>query len=84
MQQARNPVWKLQNGELPVKFLPRAPQLLSATERCVGQLAARGMTNREVAAALFISPKTVEANLARAYDSSGSNRELSSERVSKE
>jgi DNA-binding NarL/FixJ family response regulator len=25
------------------------------------------MTNRDVAAALFISPKTVEANLARAY-----------------
>jgi DNA-binding CsgD family transcriptional regulator len=25
------------------------------------------MTNREVAATLFISPKTVEANLARAY-----------------
>jgi DNA-binding CsgD family transcriptional regulator len=25
------------------------------------------MTNREVAGALFISPKTVEANLARIY-----------------
>jgi DNA-binding CsgD family transcriptional regulator len=25
------------------------------------------MTNREVAAALFLSPKTVEANLARVY-----------------
>ena len=25
------------------------------------------MTNREVAAALFISPKTVEANIARIY-----------------
>lgn len=30
-------------------------------------LAALGMTNREVAMALFISPKTVEANLARVY-----------------
>jgi DNA-binding CsgD family transcriptional regulator len=25
------------------------------------------MTNREIAATMFISPKTVEANLARAY-----------------
>jgi DNA-binding CsgD family transcriptional regulator len=40
---------------------------LTATERRVAELAAAGMTNREVAAALFISPKTVDANLARAY-----------------
>jgi DNA-binding CsgD family transcriptional regulator len=33
----------------------------------VAQLAATGMTNREAAAVLFISPKTVEANLARVY-----------------
>jgi DNA-binding CsgD family transcriptional regulator len=33
----------------------------------VAELAATGMTNREVAGALFISPKTVEANLARVY-----------------
>jgi DNA-binding CsgD family transcriptional regulator len=31
------------------------------------KLAASGMTNRDVGAALFISPKTVEANLARIY-----------------
>ena len=29
------------------------------------------MTNREVAAALFMSPKTVEANLTRAYGKLG-------------
>lgn len=40
---------------------------LSEGERRCAELAATGMTNREVAAALFISPKTVEANLARAY-----------------
>jgi DNA-binding CsgD family transcriptional regulator len=33
----------------------------------VAELAASGMTNREVAAALFISPKTVEHNLSRVY-----------------
>ena len=40
---------------------------LTEGERRVAELAAQGLTNREVAAALFISPKTVEANLARAY-----------------
>jgi len=40
---------------------------LTATERRVAQLAASGLKNHEVAAQLFVSPKTVEANLARAY-----------------
>jgi DNA-binding CsgD family transcriptional regulator len=40
---------------------------LTEGERRVAELAARGLTNREVAAALYVSPKTVEANLARAY-----------------
>jgi DNA-binding CsgD family transcriptional regulator len=33
----------------------------------VAELAAAGLTNREVAMAAFMSPKTVEANLARIY-----------------
>jgi DNA-binding CsgD family transcriptional regulator len=40
---------------------------LTATERRVAVLAAQGRTNRVIAERLFISPKTVEANLARAY-----------------
>lgn len=40
---------------------------LTEGERRVAELAAQGLTNREVAAALFMSPKTVEANLSRAY-----------------
>ena len=40
---------------------------LTASEQAVAQLAASGLTNREVAAQLFMSPKTVEANLVRAY-----------------
>lgn len=44
---------------------------LTDTERRVAELAASGMTNREVAAALFLSPKTVEANLGRAYGKLG-------------
>jgi DNA-binding CsgD family transcriptional regulator len=40
---------------------------LTEAERSVAQLAASGLTNREVASQLYMSPKTVEANLARAY-----------------
>ncbi|HEY7052599.1 MAG TPA: AAA family ATPase [Mycobacterium sp.] len=40
---------------------------LTAAERRVAELAASGLTNREVAAALFVSPKTVDTNLTRVY-----------------
>ena len=40
---------------------------LTASEQRIAELAASGATNREVAATLFISPKTVEANLTRIY-----------------
>lgn len=40
---------------------------LTPAEQRVAELAASGMTNRDVAAVLFISSKTVEANLARVY-----------------
>jgi DNA-binding CsgD family transcriptional regulator len=40
---------------------------LTSAEQRVAELAASGMTNRDVAATLFISPKTVEHNLARVY-----------------
>jgi DNA-binding CsgD family transcriptional regulator len=43
------------------------PDELTETERRIVELAAAGLTNRAVAAQLFISPKTVEANLARSY-----------------
>jgi len=46
---------------------PPAPLALTATEERVADLAASGHTNRQVAQALFLSPRTVEANLARVY-----------------
>lgn len=46
---------------------PPAPLDLTATEDQVARLAALGRTNRAIADALFVSPKTVEANLARVY-----------------
>src|SRR5215468_4966796 len=46
---------------------PPAPLALTATEERVAALAASGHTNRQVARALFLSPRTVEDNLARIY-----------------
>jgi len=46
---------------------PASPLTLTATEERVAALAAAGHTNRQVARDLFLSPKTVEANLARVY-----------------
>jgi DNA-binding NarL/FixJ family response regulator len=40
---------------------------LTPTERRVAELAATGAHNKEIAGALFVSVKTVEANLSRAY-----------------
>jgi DNA-binding CsgD family transcriptional regulator len=50
-----------------VNVRPSAPAQLTETERLVAQLAASGLSNREVADHTFLAVKTVEANLARAY-----------------
>ena len=46
---------------------PRDAATLTPSESRVAQLAAAGMTNRDMASTLFISPKTVEATLSRIY-----------------
>ncbi len=50
---------------------PPAPDDLTPTEQRVAELAAVGRTNREVARAVFLSPKTVEHVLARVYGKLG-------------
>ncbi len=50
-----------------VGLRPPAPTELTTSERRVAELIAAGRTNREAAAQLFMSPKTVEAKLARIY-----------------
>ena len=62
------PRWIAQaQEELQRVGLRRTQQELTATELRVAELAAAGLTNRDVAARAFMSPKTVEANLARVY-----------------
>jgi DNA-binding CsgD family transcriptional regulator len=67
------PVWaERARAELTrVDVGPRQAAGLTPSEQQVAELAASGMTNRDVAAALFISPKTVEANLSRIYHKLG-------------
>jgi len=50
-----------------VKVGPQSRGDLSAAEQRVAELAASGMTTREVAATMLISPKTVESNITRIY-----------------
>jgi DNA-binding CsgD family transcriptional regulator len=62
------PLWaEKARVELERTHVREAPQELSPTEEQIARLAASGLKTREVAARLFLSPKTVEANLARAY-----------------
>jgi DNA-binding NarL/FixJ family response regulator len=55
------------------------PLVLTPTEQEVADLVGKGLTNREVAHALFLSVSTVEANLRRIYGKLGvrSRTELS-------
>ena len=56
-----------------VKVAPSRETSLTDSERRVAELAAAGKRNRDIAAALFVSPKTVEAHLARIYRKLGIN-----------
>jgi DNA-binding CsgD family transcriptional regulator len=63
------PLWAAQTRrELrPLGGRPTSRVALTPAEQRVADLAGSGLTNRQVAAALFISPKTVESSLARVY-----------------
>ncbi|HEU4599238.1 MAG TPA: helix-turn-helix transcriptional regulator, partial [Solirubrobacterales bacterium] len=41
---------------------------LTPSERRVAELAASGLTNRQIAQSLFVTVKTVEAHLSASYD----------------
>ena len=63
------PLWAARaRAELArVGIRPSAPLGLTATEERVARLVAEGKSNREVAAELFLSRRTVEDNLSRVY-----------------
>ncbi|SEG74080.1 regulatory protein, luxR family [Thermomonospora echinospora] len=69
-------------GDTATTVQPTAPDLLdrlTPQERQVVRLAAEGISSREIAAQLFLSPRTVEYHLYKAYPKLGvsSRRELS-------
>jgi DNA-binding CsgD family transcriptional regulator len=54
-------------GARPRKVIPTGLDALTASERRVAQLAADGMSNKEIAQTLFVTIKTVEVHLSHAY-----------------
>jgi DNA-binding CsgD family transcriptional regulator len=57
----------LATGARPRRIALSGVESLTPSERRVAQMAAEGQTNREVAQALFVSPKTVEVHLSSVY-----------------
>jgi len=60
------------------RYTPIGVESLTPSERRVAELAASGMTNRQIAQSLFVTVKTVEAHLSATYGKLdiGSRREL--------
>jgi DNA-binding CsgD family transcriptional regulator len=62
------PLWAARAREEIARLgLRSAPGGLTETEARIAELAASGLTNPEIAAAAFVSRKTVEANLSKVY-----------------
>ena len=58
-------------GETARSRRPTSDEPLTSQETRVAVLVARGMTNKEVAAAMFLSPKTVEHHLGNVFRKRG-------------
>jgi DNA-binding CsgD family transcriptional regulator len=59
------------SGARPRRAALTGPNALTAAERRTARMAADGLGNREIAQALFLSTKTVETHLTRAYEKLG-------------
>ena len=57
----------LATGARPRRVALSGPASLTPSERRVAEMAAAGLTNREIAQTLFITPKTVEVHLSSVY-----------------
>ena len=58
---------QITESELSRLATRRAPDELTPTERRIAKLAASGLSNPEISTRVYVSRKTVEANLARVY-----------------
>jgi DNA-binding CsgD family transcriptional regulator len=54
-------------GARPRRARVSGVQGLTASERRAAELAAGGRSNREIASALYLTPKTIEMHLSSAY-----------------
>jgi DNA-binding CsgD family transcriptional regulator len=59
------------SGARPRRAALTGPDALTAAERRTARMAAEGLGNRQIAQALFLSTKTVETQLSRAYEKLG-------------
>ena len=68
----------LATGETVRRRTEPAPATLTAQEAHIARLAAQGLTNPEIGAALFVSPRTVEWHLHKTFSKLGvrTRREL--------
>jgi DNA-binding CsgD family transcriptional regulator len=62
-----NPLWADRARAALAQTAPSEGSVLIPSEQRIAELAASGMSNQDIAATLFISSKTVEANLTRVY-----------------
>ena len=56
------------SGETLRRYTPIGVESLTSSERRAAELAASGLTNKQIAQSLFVTVKTVEAHLSAAYD----------------
>ncbi|MGX9788837.1 helix-turn-helix transcriptional regulator [Mycobacterium sp. MMS18-G62] len=67
-ERMNTPLWAARaRADLERVTVNAGAAVLTPSERRVAELAASGMTNRAIAAEMFISPKTVDTNLSRIY-----------------
>ena len=55
------------SGQEPTEQAPTPLRVLTRAERAVAELVAEGLTSRQIAEQLFVSPRTVDAHLSHIF-----------------